>query len=174
MIKIWHVFDFSDLSRHVLWPVLGVRTNGKYQEKTCLSLHKFWLYIKQKTLFLSMWDFSTTSPTGLKKKEGVDIFLWLKWPHTSLDPVKRASLDAVENLSKETHGTIHTCKTHCSLRSLHCWVSPRVSKRKSDSSSPWRACFDGKDFRFCCIYSTAVPADRPELCVLLVALCTRR
>lgn len=38
------------------------------------------------------------------------------------------------------------------------------ARRNSDLSSPWRAFFDGKDFRFCCIYSTAVPADRPELC----------
>lgn len=26
---------------------------------------------------------------------------------------------------QRNNGTIHTCKTHCSLRSLLCWVSPR-------------------------------------------------
>jgi len=109
--------------------------------------------------------FSITSPTGLKIKEGVGIFLWLKWPHTSLDLVKRASLDAVENHSRNSW---HNSRLQNTLfLTALTWLLGLPSgweRRNSDLSSPWRVCFDGKDYRLCCIYSRAVPADRPELC----------
>lgn len=123
-----------DLSSYVLWSVLGQFSVWEQMENIrkihVLACTNFGFLSNRKLSFcLYVRNFSTTSPTGLKIKEGVCIFLWLNWPHMSLDLVKRASLDAVENHSIETHGTIHTCKTHCSLRSLDCWVCPRGEQR---------------------------------------------